>query len=162
MRFSKVAYLMQMPTVNLEEAAAKEKGAPLTEADRAELRRRVEGARRWLESYAPDHYRFSVQPSLPAVELTQAQRAFLARLADVVAEQKTWSGEELHTRIHALKNEMNLPAKEAFAAIYLAFLGKASGPQAGWLLASLDREFVSQRLREAGSAPVRSARPGAR
>jgi lysyl-tRNA synthetase class 1 len=161
MRFSKVAYLMQMPTVNLEEAAAKEKGAPLTEADRAELRRRVEDARRWLESYAPDHYRFSVQPSLPAVELTQAQRAFLARLADVVAEQKTWSGEELHTRIHALKSEMNLPAKEAFAAIYLAFLGKASGPQAGWLLASLDREFVSQRLREAGSAPVRSARPGA-
>jgi lysyl-tRNA synthetase class 1 len=39
-----------------------------------------------------------------------------------------------------------------FAALYLSVLGQPSGPRAGWLLASLPREFVAERLR-AASAP---------
>lgn len=148
MRFAKVAYLMQMPTVDIEAAAAAEMGRPLTPADRAELRTRIEDARRWLATYAPEHYRFQVQAHLPPVSLTPAQRDFLTRLAGVVAERDGWTGEALHERIHALKTEMGLPSKDAFAAIYLVFLGKPSGPQAGWFLASLDRAFVLARLRE--------------
>ena len=154
MRFAKVATLMQMPTVDLFDAAAKEKGAPLTAEDRAELDRRMEDARRWLASYAPDHYRFQVQPSMPDVTLSSAQREFLGRLADVVAE-RAWSGEEVHSRIHVLKSEVGLNPKEAFSAIYLVFLGKDSGPQAGWFLASLDRQFVLSRLREASAVGAR-------
>ncbi len=46
---------------------------------------------------------------------------------------------------------------DAFAAIYLAFLGRLNGPRAGWLLASLDREFVVRRLRDAaGDVPLRT------
>ena len=40
----------------------------------------------------------------------------------------------------------------AFAAIYLAFLGRHNGPRAGWLLASLDKDFVVRRLLEAADA----------
>lgn len=156
MRFAKIAYLIQIPTVNLEAEAEKEKGAPLTELDRAELRVRVEEARRWIETYAPEHYRFVVQPTLPSVALSPEQRAFLGRLASIVAD-RAWSGDELHARIHALKTEMGLPAKEAFAAIYLVFLGRTSGPQAGWFLAALDRNLVLQRLREAGGLNLQNA-----
>lgn len=154
MRFAKVAYLMQMPNVDLAAAAAKEKGAPLTEADGIELEQRKNDARRWLETYAPDHYRFEVQTVLPVVALEEAQREFLARLAEIVA-QRSWSGEELHTRIHTLKTEMGLSPQQAFGAIYQVFLGKESGPQAGWFLAALDREFVLARLREASRAAAR-------
>ncbi|MDR7402112.1 MAG: lysine--tRNA ligase [Armatimonadota bacterium] len=161
MRFSKVAYLTQMPTVDLMAAAEADKGAPLTEADREELRRRVEDARRWLQTYAPDHYRFQVQPTLPAVDLDASQREFLARLAAAIAERPRWSGEDLHARIHALKQDLGLPAPRAFSAIYLAFLGKPSGPQAGWLLASLDREFVLRRLAEASRPSSAAGAPSA-
>ena len=40
----------------------------------------------------------------------------------------------------------------SFAAIYLAFLGRDNGPRAGWLLASLDQDFVVRRLLEAADA----------
>ncbi len=156
LRFAKVAYLMQMPTVNLEAEAEKEKGAPLNEFDRAELRQRIDEARRWLATYAPESYRFEVQTTLPAVSLSDLQRAFLGRLADVLAAQ-AWSGDDLHAKIHALKTEMELPPKDAFAAIYLAFLGKASGPQAGAFLAALDRDLVLRRLREAAGPNMQSA-----
>jgi lysyl-tRNA synthetase class I len=39
---------------------------------------------------------------------------------------------------------------KAFKAIYAAFLGRANGPRAGWLLASLDLSFVVDRLIAAG------------
>lgn len=148
MRFAKVAYLMQMPTVDIEATAAAEMGRPLSAPDRAELQARVEDARRWLATYAPDHYRFQVQPNLPAVDLSPTQRDFLTRLGAIIGERERWVGEELHERIHMLKNELGLPSKDAFSAIYLVFLGKSSGPQAGWFLASLDRAFVLARLRE--------------
>lgn len=147
-RFAKVAYAMQMPTINLEGVMEKEKGVPLTEADLAELRHRTDDARRWLHTYAPGHYRFEVQAAMPQVTLSGEQRQFLGRLAEIIAERE-WSGEELHARIHALKTEIGVPPKEAFGAIYLVFLGKDSGPQAGWFLAALNRSFVLRRLREA-------------
>ena len=37
----------------------------------------------------------------------------------------------------------------AFAALYLAFMGRTNGPRAGWLLASLEPDFVISRLEEA-------------
>ncbi len=158
MRFSKVAYLIQMPKVDLLDAAAADKGAPLTSPDREELQARAADARRWLQTYAPDTYRFNIQPGLPVVNLSERQRQFLDRLAASVADG-AMDGDALQTTIHALKNEMGLPPKEAFSAIYLAFLGKDSGPQAGWLLASLDRGFVVARLREAAGIEAPGPRP---
>jgi lysyl-tRNA synthetase class I len=40
----------------------------------------------------------------------------------------------------------------AFAAIYSAFIGKPKGPRAGWLLVSLEPDFVRRRLGEAADA----------
>lgn len=149
-RFTKIVYLIQMPQVSLPQVVAEEKGAPLTEADLQELELRVTDARRWLATYAPEQYRFSIRPSLPeaAAALTAAQRRYLARIAEAL-RVRAWRGEELHAHLHALKDDMGLTPREAFSAIYLAFLGKDSGPQAGWFLAALDREFVLRRLEEA-------------
>src|SRR3990172_5424737 len=74
-----------------------------------------------------------------------------------VAEQaEAWRGDVLHSRMHDLKATMGLPPQEAFSAIYRAFLGKDSGPQAGWLLAALDRDFALRRLREAAGTRTAS------
>ncbi len=149
MRFAKVAHLIQIPSVDLYAQAEAEKGGPLTEADRVELEVRAADARRWLQAYAPAAYRFEVQASLPpgVTGLTEEQRGFLAALAPLV--EQGLSGEALHTAIHALKGERGISPKAAFGAIYQAFLGKDSGPQAGWFLAALDRAFVVQRLKDA-------------
>lgn len=148
MRFTKVAHLSQIPSVDLSEQAAVEKGAPLADADRDELDLRLADAKLWLRTYAPAAYRFEVQPTLPpsAASLTGDQRLFLAALVPLL--EQGMDGEALHTAIHTLKGEHRLTPKAAFGAIYQVFLGKDSGPQAGWFLAALDRQFVVRRLRE--------------
>jgi len=158
-RFVKVAYLTQLPQVTervehaettLERVVARDKGAPLTDADRAELHLRVADARRWLAAYAPDHYKFEVRTRIPeaVAALTPAQRRYLARVAEALSS-RSWTGEDLHTHLHTLKEELGLSPREAFSAIYQVFLGKDSGPQAGWFLTALDAQFVLGRLREA-------------
>lgn len=153
MRFARVAHLVQMPSADLEAEARREKGSDLSEADRHELDARMADARRWLQTYAPPAHRFEVQAALPAVAsaLSEAQRRFLADLIPEVASGA--DGEALHGAIHRLKVAHGLAPKAAFGAVYLAFLGKESGPQAGWFLAALDREFVLRRLRDAAGLP---------
>ena len=122
------------------------------QVDPATLARRMAQARRWLERFAPEEVRFSLQPQLPAAarSLSPPQRAALAALA--ASLKPDWSGEQIHKLIYDLAQEHGLPATEIFSAAYLALLGKPRGPRLGMFLALLDREFVVARLKQAAAA----------
>ncbi len=155
-RFSIVADWLQIPSIDPHEKAAERKGGALDARDLADLDRRIALARIWLERWAPEESKFTVQPALPeaARTLTPAQRAFLAHAAEVVGT--TADAEELQTRLYATAREVGLVdgekvSRDAFAAIYVAFLGRTIGPRAAWLLATLPAEFARSRLREAST-----------
>jgi lysyl-tRNA synthetase class I len=71
-----------------------------------------------------------------------------------VAGDAPSGGDAWQSVIYAAAEAAGLPSGRAFAALYLAFLARANGPRAGWLLAGLDRAFVIARLREAAGAPA--------
>ena len=77
---------------------------------------------------------------------------FLRSLTEVAHGEALASGEQWQAAIFAVAQEHGVDAKAAFNALYLAFLGRPNGPRAGWLLASLERDFVIRRLTEAGTA----------
>ncbi len=129
-RFSHVAFVVQMPHMDIYKE--------FPEADRAELAERATYATRWLAAYAPEKYVFTLQDKMPQVSLSGTQKKVLGDLADFIATSP--SAEDIHHKLHESKE---------FKAIYQIFLGKESGPKAGWFLASLPRDFVLQRLREA-------------
>jgi lysyl-tRNA synthetase, class I len=152
--FAHLALLVQVPGVDVAERVAAEKGSPLTERERQILEERTIAARRWLEAYAPDRARITVhRDALPpeARDLDPAQRDTLRRLADSLVSLAPggWSGEGVQAAIFDAAREQALPPNRAFAALYAAFLGQPNGPRAGWLLASLEPDFVIERLREA-------------
>jgi lysyl-tRNA synthetase class 1 len=151
--FSHLALLEQVPGVDPVERVTAEKGSALTDRERAIVAERRAAARAWLEAYAPDSARIAVQPELPdaAAELDEAQRTYLAMLRPAL-EAAEWDGEAVQAAIFGTAKERGLPFGRAFAALYLAFLGRTSGPRAGWLLAALDRSFVLDRLRDAAGA----------
>ena len=81
--------------------------------------------------------------------LDAEQRAFLAAMAAATEAAPSRPGDAWQAAIFALAADRGLPPGRAFAAIYLAFLGRTNGPRAGWLLAGLDSGFVARRLHEA-------------
>lgn len=150
LRFSKIAHMLQMPRSDILEYAEKEKGEALTEIERHEIEDRIAIAQKWLKKFAPESYKFTIADKLPAAakDLTGEQKEFLSKISDIIKSKESWSGEDLHQEIHNIKKDMGIAPRQAFSAIYLVFIGKDSGPQAGWLLASLEREFVIKRLEE--------------
>ncbi|MCY7418237.1 MAG: hypothetical protein LH650_07035, partial [Chloroflexi bacterium] len=134
-------------------------GAPLDETERAILDERARVAVTWLEAFAPDRYKVAVQGELPeaAAGLTEAQRIVLGSLAAEAEATQPVSGDAWQDLIFGTAATYGVSSGDAFAAIYLAFLGRLNGPRAGWLLASLDRGFAVQRLRDAaGDYPDRT------
>ena len=151
--FAHLALLLQVPGVDPAAVFATEKGDPLTPAENGLLAERTAAAEAWLENYAPDSARIEVQAELPpgAATLSAEQRGYLAALADALASS-AWTGDGMQAEIFRIAQERDLKAGQAFGALYTAFLGKASGPRAGALLAAQDRDFVIGRLREAAAA----------
>jgi lysyl-tRNA synthetase class 1 len=151
--FAHLALLLQVPGVDPRAAFEVEKGAPLTVDEQRVLQERTSAARAWLESYAPESARIEVHEAVPAgvADMSAEQRAYLLALADAL-DAAGWTGDAVQAEIFRVAQERDLKAGQAFGALYLAFLGKPSGPRAGALLAAQDRDFVIRRLREAAAA----------
>jgi lysyl-tRNA synthetase class 1 len=103
-------------------------------------------ARIWVEKYAPESEKFLISEELPekAKSLSAIQKQYLGKIAKEL--EKKSSGEEFQKQLYEISKDMNIPPKEAFAAIYLSLLGKDHGPKAGWLVLSLDKKFVIDRF----------------
>ena len=158
-RFSLLASWMQIPSIDALKEAAKLKGSPLSEREERDLRRRSDLARSWLERWAPDEAKFGIAKELPPLALTDLQRAYLrevATLVGVITDPEAMQQElyEAAKRVGLVTPE-GKPLKDAFGALYSAFIGKPNGPRAGWLLTTLfekDPSFVRKRLEDAAKA----------
>lgn len=153
MRFREVAFIVQMPHLELRKEAKKAKGLTvsgeeLTEDEMEKLEERARYAKFWLAAYAPEEFKYELQEEMPAMALSSVQKTALSALADFFTSAER-TGEESHLRLHELKTEIPIAPKELFQAIYRIFLNRDSGPKAGWFLAGLPRDFVTSRLVEA-------------
>lgn len=149
-RFSQIAFLVQMPHINLEDEVAKMKGEALTEEDMKVLEERSYFAANWLTSYAPEEFKYELQEELPEVakDLSEIQKHALGEVVRYIEQTEELDGQELHTTLHDIRKKTDIDAKEFFSALYLLFLGKESGPKVGWFLSVLNRKFLEKRLGE--------------
>jgi len=135
-RFSVLAQWVQMP--NMESEIKKEK-----------LEIWAKYAKNWIEKYAPESEKFSIQKDLPKEikGLSDLQKKILLKISNEL--ENKWNGEDFQTKIYDLGKEVGLNGKETFAAVYLSLIGKDHGPKAAWLILSLDKEFVKKRFTDA-------------
>ena len=91
---------------------------------------------------------FLIQEKLPDAvnNLSEKQKEFLRKVLSSIKEGL--DPEEFQKNLYEWAKELGLSSREAFSAIYLSFLGKDHGPKAGWLILSLDMDFVRRRLRQ--------------
>jgi len=135
-RFSVLSQWVQMPNM---EAEIKKEG----------LGEWAKYARIWVERFAPEEDKFTIQKELPkeVQSLSKEQKKLLEKLAKEL--DKDWEGEAFQTRIYDLGKEMGLDGKQTFAAIYFSLIGKDHGPKAAWFILSLGKNFVEKRFNEA-------------
>ena len=130
------------------EAIARKEGHLPADASAETIERtltRVERARRWARR-TDNEYNYQLKrDDLPAIDLDEATAAALDDVADV-AEAGS-NGSELQTAIFEAARTHDISPGELFEAGYRLFLDRSDGPKLGPFLASLDRDFVVDRLR---------------
>ncbi len=152
MRFSLAAFLAQMPHLNAVEEAEQLTGGPLNPAERKNMEERIEYAKKWIEEYAPEKFRFVLEknaasddPKRFAPDVAKALGTLLKNLEGIPHNQ--WTGPTIHETIHKVKEELKIQPKILFEPIYQMFLNRSDGPQAGWFLSTLKRDDVLKRMK---------------
>lgn len=112
------------------------------------LSREIPYVANWLQKYAPESVKFTVQDELPSVQLSDDQVKFVAVLAQKLEAADKLDGQAMHETIYAAKAEAGIQPGQAFKALYLLLLNKESGPKAGWFLSSLDKNWLIKRLKQ--------------
>lgn len=114
--------------------------------DAEKLRQDLRYAHNWAEKWAPEQYRFGVRREIPAeaVEIDDEGRHYLRLIAEKLSDEM--GGEEAQNLLYSTAVDLEVKPKKAFAAIYMALLGRKSGPKAGPFVAGLDAGFVQKRF----------------
>ncbi len=148
-RFRDIANYIQLPNVDLYKKLEEAKGGLLTFPELQNIKEREKYARVWLGQYAPEELRMQISKELPAevTSLTAQQKEFLLSITSFVEE--IGNPDDLQFAIFNKIKTLNIPSQDAFAAIYLAFLGKTHGPRAAWFLLQYPKEIVIKRLNDA-------------
>ncbi len=147
-RFRDVVNFMQQGG-DLGKKFAEIKGLELNELEKDILKEREKYGKIWIEKYAPEELKMGMSDKLPeqANNLSQLQKEYLNKVMGILDQAE--DAEKLQTELYTLSQEMNVKAKDAFAAIYLSMIGKEYGPKAGQFLLQYPKEKIIQRLQEA-------------
>ncbi|MEM0493265.1 MAG: lysine--tRNA ligase [Candidatus Thermoplasmatota archaeon] len=120
----------------------------LSKQDEKRIRQRIEHVKYWLNNFAPESVKFTVQKNLPDVTLTDNQRRFLLVISKKI-DKINWDSNEIHNTIYQVAEEEKIPPQECFHALYKIILGKDKGPRAGYFLSNLDKNFVKNMITDA-------------
>lgn len=146
-RFLDVVNYLQDPKIDIYQKFSEIKGARLTNVERQVLEERIKYAKIWISNYAPAKNVFSPLKEVPveAKSLSCKQKEYLSRVLAILKPDQ--DAERLQAVLYELSKEIGIPAKEAFAGIYIVLIGKSHGPKAAWfLLEHLD--LAKKRLQE--------------
>ncbi len=102
------------------------------DADKEELeyvRERLKFAKKWVEEFAEEQYRFKLQHKVPeGLHLSENQKKALYAIAKLLKENK-YDEKSLFNEFYNVCKEMNIKNTEFFEAAYGVLLNKERGPK---------------------------------
>lgn len=113
--------------------------------DEDKLEERVKCIKQWTQNYAPESVVFEIQEQAPEIDLDDLQIKCIKLLVEKMKDVD-WTPEGIHNSFYELQEENQIPAKNFFKIIYNILLDKERGPRLGFFLATMDKEFIIQRL----------------
>ena len=132
-----------------KKALARTEYANVVDKENHLIKRELKYIDTWLERYAPPEVKFTLLAAVPPKQqFTPKQVKALALLADKLdSDSGKISPEWMKVQLYAVKDECGINPKDLFIGLYRLLIGRDSGPRAAFFLASLDRDWLKDRLR---------------
>ena len=96
----------------------------------------------WLEHYAPEDFKFSLNQTAPPLELDDKQKRFLIKLKEFFLQGEEFPTDEklLHENLYQLIKEVEAEPKEIFPLLYRILINKERGPKLASFVCSVGKE----------------------
>ena len=101
----------------------------LSGTDRHHVLQRLNDAKRWIEKFASDNYKFTLNETIKPEELKLDHKVKKAlELVVKRLQEKAWTDKELHDEFYVICTSVELEPKEFFKGAYMLLIGKERGP----------------------------------
>jgi len=115
----------------------------VTGADKQRLLNRAANAKNWIEKYAPEDFKFSLDDT--DTNITDEQKKVLIAVADIL--NKEWTDKELHAEFYEIARQVNIEPVELFRAAYKILIGKEKGPQLASFILTIGKDKVAEQFK---------------
>jgi lysyl-tRNA synthetase class 1 len=103
---------------------------------------RINKAKAWLDKYAPDDVKFTVQEDVPkGLELSNKEKKALHLVVEALKKKK-WNEKTLFEEFYNICKKINIKNIEFFRAAYNVLLNKDRGPKLAPFILALGKERV--------------------
>jgi len=116
-----------------------------SEIDENKLEERVKCINHWIQSYAPESVVFEIHKEKPQIDFDDEQKKYIKLMIEKLKEIE-WTPESIHNSFYDLQEKNQIPAKNFFKIMYNILLDKERGPRLGFFLATMDKQFIIERL----------------
>ena len=116
-----------------------------SEIDEDKLKERVKCIKHWIQNYAPESVVFEIQKEKPQIDFNNEQKNYIKLMSKKLKEIE-WTPESIHNSFYDLQEKNQIPAKNFFKIMYNILLDKERGPRLGFFLATMDKQFIIERL----------------
>jgi len=147
--FQLLTALLQLPHLDIEQEIERRSTTAPSTQNRDSLHKRLRSARYWLEHFACEEDRLTLQPQVPdsVYRLSESQCAFLSLLGSRFPGDRI-TEDEYQSFIFDMARLTPIDHKPAFQALYRVLFDKDQGPKGGALLSYLDTGFLIRRFSE--------------
>ena len=140
--FSHASLLAQVFTKDSDIVKSLKKTGHYDEKQHLSIFTRIKKARAWLEKYAPEEAKFTIQEKVPEITLAENLKSALREIPELV--EKHHDEQSLFNGFYELIKKNNLTAKEFFGASYKILLNRDRGPKLATLLLSVDKDVIEK------------------
>jgi len=139
--FRHLTTILQINELDIDKAVGYFEKELKSEFDKKRLKLRAECVKNWLEKYAPEDFKFSVQKEFSG-KLEAKEKKVLKLLSEKLLE-KDWTDKELHEEIYILCKNEELETRDFFKAAYQVLVGRDKGPKLASFILEIGKERVS-------------------
>jgi lysyl-tRNA synthetase, class I len=145
--FRHLTNVLQTHEMDIQETIAAYPEAKSPE-DKKRIELRAICAKNWLEKFAPEDFKYSVQSSVPKdLEIESGMKEALKQISKDLTS-KEWTDKELHDHFYETVKGKDLDMKEFFRIAYRILIDKDKGPQLAHFILIIGKEKVAKLLEQ--------------
>ncbi len=145
--FRHLTNVLQIHDGEIRAARAYYDGEIKNERDERRFNERAACAKFWLENYAPEEFKFSVNSAPIAYECSASSKAFLTSFKNILsAEWNSFDDKSLHERMYEQIHAHEVEPAEAFKALYQHLISLDKGPKLAGFILTVGKERVLKLL----------------